>query len=532
MMLLADCKIADLVLEHVSRYLNEPEHSFSDIKEYLVNNKSLSFIYSQLNDTLLEIKTETESHVKKALEDDFYKKQINADEQQKSSEEAEQLIDKQKYSSLTRKLDSLITSKNAHESTRAMNIHSLNSLLFNSIPQQGVPKKDEKNREQKKIKQLQEFISTDEKKIFSIINSIDIYQKKLHQLDVKIKQRDAHEHGREQRKQARIGYQSSGQGLESTLSQRSSKHLGQCLEEQQRLIEQKCADLIHEATRYVYPCFIEQLTGKLRELNLSLNEQEALSIILKLMRQHTQYEQNIIAIKDELKKTKQLIAAQTRKLQQHESQLSTLQINNPKLVNSNTILEQQNKEHSLRLEQFSQLSKRFLAPTFLLLAIAFLLSIPAILTIGGIIPLFLSPTLLYALVLVPPALCVTATIGTAITSLVCYVKAQSNKTALSTNSNTINANNKLMSGNEETIKVTRELSIPLLKAQINKDESRKEQLLQDLEQSKRMAKQTQQQVQAIEPQTTNSIFSTGIKADELVTEQAVSTLINEAPALT
>lgn len=531
-MLLADCNLTDLVLEHINRYLNEPDHSFSDIKECLVTNSSLSFIHAQLNDALLETKIKTEEQVKKALEDDFYNKQIKADQQQKNHDDSEQLIDKQKHRTLTRKLDSLITLKSTHESTRAINIHSLNSLLFNSISLPDAPKKDEKNRDQKKIRILQDLVNTDEKKILSIINSITIHQKKVYQLNAKIQQRDDNERDRMQREQARIGHKSSGQGLESTLSQSSSMHLGQFFREQQRLIDLKYVDLIHEANLHVYPCFIEQITRKLGDLNLSLNEQEALRIILKLMRQHAQHKQNIISIRDELKRTKQLIATQTRKLLHHESQLSSLQSNNPELMSSNNILEQQNKEHSELLDQYTQLSKRYMAPTCLLLAIAFLCSIPAILTIGGIIPLFLSPILGYALVLAPPALCIAATIASAITSLVYYVKAQSNKTALSTNTNTINANNKLMSVNEETIKVTRELSIPLLKGQMNKDESRKEQLIQDLEQSKRMAKQTHHQAQGIEPQTTSSIFSTHIKSDELATEQTAHNVMNEAQTLT
>ncbi len=506
-MFLANCNIEELVTEHIKQFLADEELSFSGLKDLILSKTPIPWIHSSVASTLFKSRDSDKTEVKKNLEQQAYKAQLAEDKTQKEQDDAEALKDKKLKEILTRELNHIPT-QISEQQTELRLLHYKLERLFESQPKVDViqhpdsPLKRTKSSSSHSasIERLQRSINEREIKIQSLFEQEINNKIKLNEIEKRASVRSQHHTKRVKRAQARIGYNSTGEDILSTLSGKNQSILLRSIQKQHHALEKKCSDLIQEADQINYPLFLEELQRFLNKKNRNLSSQEieALKSVIKFIKQHLEFEHEAINTQSSLHIKKQSISSQIVKLRELQNKLKTLKNNNPHLTAVNEELISRNLELSAMKEHHANLRHRLGTPALLLFGLTFLFSIPLILTISGVIPFFIAPALLYILVSAPPTILLLSTIGVGIAAIVFSFKMHSNESAIKSNLQAIETNSNQMSRNSQNLKSLETLTIPTLDMQIKKDENLRDQLMLSLQKLQRQAAQAFQKAKEVE----------------------------------
>ncbi|KGP63609.1 kinectin 1 [Legionella norrlandica] len=516
-MFLANCDIEKLVTEHINQFLLNEELAFSDLKRYILSKAPIPWIHSSVMASLIKSRDADKIEVKKNLEQQSYKTQLAEDKKQTEEEDAEALKDKKLKENLTRELNHIPTQISEHQTELRLLHNKLERLLENPMKADVIPhdptikKTQLSSNHSATIDRLQKSIIEHEIKIKSLLEQENNHHIKLHEIEERAKKRLQNRTKRTKRAQARIGFDSTGEDVLSTLSGKNQSLLSKSIQKQYSALEKKCAELIQEADQINYPLLLENLQKFLnkKKHNLSPQEVDALKSVLKLMKQHFEFERDAINTQSSLHIKKQSISSQRIKLQELQNRLKSLKGKNPNLTSANEELALRNQELSAARAHNNNLRQRFRTPALLLFGLTLLFSIPLILTTSGVIPFFITPVLLYVLVSIPSMLLFLSTLGIGIAAIVFRFKMHSNESAIKSNLQTIEMNSQQMRQNSQNLKSLETLTIPSLEAQIKKDENLRDQLTLSLQKSQLQAEQALQKAKEIEPPSyTSSPFLT------------------------
>ncbi|HAT7769511.1 TPA: kinectin 1 [Legionella pneumophila] len=506
-MFLANCNIEELVTEHIKQFLADEELSFSGLKDLILSKAPIPWIHSSVTATLLKSRDSDKTEVKKNLEQQAYKAQLAEDKIQKEQDDAEALKDKKLKEILTRELNHIPT-QISEQQTELRLLHYKLERLFESQakvdviqhPDSPLKKTKSSSSHSASIERLQRSINEREIKIQSLFEQEINNKIKLNEIEKRASVRSQHHTKRVKRAQARIGYNSTGEDILSTLSGKNQSILLRSIQKQHHALEKKCSDLIQEADQINYPLFLEELQRFLNKKNRNLSSQEieALKSVIKFIKQHLEFEHEAINTQSSLHIKKQSISSQIVKLRELQNKLKTLKNNNPHLTAVNEELISRNLELSAMKEHHANLRHRLGTPALLLFGLTFLFSIPLILTISGVIPFFIAPALLYILVSAPPTILLLSTIGVGIAAIVFSFKMHSNESAIKSNLQAIETNSNQMSRNSQNLKSLETLTIPTLDMQIKKDENLRDQLMLSLQKLQRQAAQAFQKAKEVE----------------------------------
>ncbi|HHL3491744.1 TPA: Dot/Icm T4SS effector LegC3/PpeA [Legionella pneumophila] len=506
-MFLANCNIEEVVTEHIKQFLADEELSFSGLKDLILSKAPIPWIHSSVTATLLKSRNSDKTEVKKNLEQQAYKAQLAEDKIQKEQDDAEALKDKKLKEILTRELNHIPT-QISEQQTELRLLHYKLERLFESQakvdviqhPDSPLKKIKSSSSDSASIERLQRSINEREIKIQSLFEQEINNKIKLNEIEKRTNIRSQHHTKRVKRAQARIGYNSTGEDVLSTLSGKNQSLLLRSIQKQHHALEKKCSDLIQEADQINYPLFVEELQKFLNKKNRNLSSQEieALKSIIKFIKQHLEFEHEAINTQSSLHIKKQSISSQIVKLRELQNKLKTLKNNNPHLTAVNEELISRNLELSAMKEHHANLRHRLGTPALLLFGLTFLFSIPLILTISGVIPFFIAPALLYILVSAPPTILLLSTIGVGIAAIVFSFKMHSNESAIKSNLQAIETNSNQMSRNSQNLKSLETLTIPTLDMQIKKDENLRDQLMLSLQKLQRQAAQAFQKAKEVE----------------------------------
>ncbi|HAT1595207.1 TPA: kinectin 1 [Legionella pneumophila] len=506
-MFLANCNIEEVVTEHIKQFLADEELSFSGLKDLILSKAPIPWIHSSVTATLLKSRNSDKTEVKKNLEQQAYKAQLAEDKIQKEQDDAEALKDKKLKEVLTRELNHIPT-QISEQQTELRLLHYKLERLFESQakvdviqhPDSPLKKIKSSSSDSASIERLQRSINEREIKIQSLFEQEINNKIKLNEIEKRTNIRSQHHTKRVKRAQARIGYNSTGEDVLSTLSGKNQSLLLRSIQKQHHALEKKCSDLIQEADQINYPLFVEELQKFLNKKNRNLSSQEieALKSIIKFIKQHLEFEHEAINTQSSLHIKKQSISSQIVKLRELQNKLKTLKNNNPHLTAVNEELISRNLELSAMKEHHANLRHRLGTPALLLFGLTFLFSIPLILTISGVIPFFIAPALLYILVSAPPTILLLSTIGVGIAAIVFSFKMHSNESAIKSNLQAIETNSNQMSRNSQNLKSLETLTIPTLDMQIKKDENLRDQLILSLQKLQRQAAQAFQKAKEVE----------------------------------
>lgn len=504
---MANCNIEELVTEHIIQFLADEELSFAGLKDLILSKAPIPWIHSSVTAALLKSRDSDKTEVKKNLEQQSYKAQMAEDKIQKEQDEAEALKDKKLKETLTRELNHIPT-QISEQQTELRLLHYKLERLFESQtkvdviqhPDSSMKKIKPSSTHSASIERLQRSINEREIKIQSLFEQEVNNKIKLNEIEKRASIRSQHHTKRVKRAQARIGYNSTGEDILSTLSGKNQSILLRSIQKQHHALEKKCSDLIQEADQINYPLFLEELQKHLnkKKHNLSSQEVDGLKSVIKYIKQHLEFEHEAINTQSSLHIKKQSISSQIVKLRELQSKLKTLKNNNPHLTAANEELVSRNLELTAMKEHHANLRHRLGTPALLLFGLTFLFSIPLILTISGVIPFFIAPALLYILVSAPPTILLLSTLGVGIAAIVFSFKMHSNESAIKSNLQTMETNSNQMNRNSQNLKSLEALTIPTLDMQIKKDENLRDQLMLSLQKQQRQAAQAFQKAKEVE----------------------------------
>lgn len=505
-MLLVDEKIQGIVSEQVSKYLSGADFSFSTLKALILSKAPIPQVHSGIVTTLNKAKQSSRVNVEKALKTQAHKNQLAEDKKQEKTDLAEEDKDNDQKRSLRRELKQIPTKMNNYE-TECRSLERKLRRLMEKASQIDIKKAGKINLNNSSdqytaaIDRTRNSLVDYEAKIHTLLVRQNTIQSELSDLETRAQARKERQQKREKRADARTGYLSTGEGIEDTLSNRNKATLSKNIRDQHFALEKKYSDLIQDSELINFPFFLEELQKHLSKpkSNLSAPETEALNSLLKLMLQHLEFERQTINTQDSLNKKKQFISSETVKLHNLNNQLKSLERNSPNTNKENQKLKEQNNTLTKSRERNIHLRQRMSTPALLLLVLSCVLSIPLILTLSGVIPFFIAPALVYALVIAPPALSLLATIALGITAIVYTYKANSDDSAIKSNQQSIETNISKMDRNVQNLKTLKNITIPNLEAQIKKDESARDNLIDSLKNSQDQAAQTLIRAKTIEP---------------------------------
>jgi hypothetical protein len=507
-MFLANCNIQEFVTKQVKLFLQNEELSYSEIKAFILSKAPIPKIQSAIISEFNKSKESDSKSVKKKLEEQAYKTQLQEDKKQKEKDKVEEEKDINQKDHLKRTLRNIPSELSELESE----LHQLNSKLMRLIESQ-IQVEVTQNPSRKKnalstnstanasIERVRRSMSEHEAKIQLLIEKDMNSRKQLKELETRAKNRLDRADRREKREQARVGYSTTGEEVLETLSSKNQSLLNQSIKKQEEALGLKCSNLVQEAEHLNYPIFIDELEHHLNDspAQLSAQETRALLASLKLMRKHIEFEHEYVNALSSINRKKQTISSLKNKQFELNGKLKGLRNNNPKLISSNEDLKSKNLTLKAAFESNSAWRQKLTTPSLLLAGLTLIFVIPMILTFGGAIPFFISPALLYALVITPPASLLLATLITGIATIVFIIKANSNESALKANLQMIESNTSQMVRNSQNLKSIETSSLPNLESQIKREESLREQLLNSLNKSKSQAEQALKQAREIEP---------------------------------
>lgn len=507
-MLLSNLNIQDLVTEHLLNYITQHDFSFQELKQNIINKAPISQVQSKIITILSDYKKQDLAEVQKNIEQQAYKTQLIDDEKEKEYETKKNLNAHQEKATLNQELNDIPKQIREHED-QCIHLLSKINQLRKEIPIETVhqhhtssnisPHLVSQNDSIPIINPLEKKLLDHELKINTLTQRLLIINSKLQDINRKIKKYTTHQIERQFREQARIGYNTTGEGIFDTLSVKNKEHLRKNTQTQNSAMEKKLAVLIKDSEQINYPIYFDQLLNQLPKLNLPGQETDALRHLFKFMDHHFNYEHQAVSIGEKLKIKRSSISSKLAKLYQSYQQLNILKQSCPNLTNTNEQLTDYNKELKPTKEKNTLLSQRLGNATLILLATTFLLFIPLILVYGGVIPLFLTPALVFTLFSVPPAIALLATLSLGIAAIVFYYKAHSLDSLINANTQTISDNTNQIIRNSLELDALEKQTIPLDEKQIKKDELIRDTLNEEFIYNKKLAEQYLNQAKTIEP---------------------------------
>ncbi len=518
---LADYNVQEFVTEQVNVYLQDNKFTFSELKTLILSKSLISELHSQMVVILTQAKQQDQAEVKKKLETQANKKQLEEDKRQIKEEHAAALKDEESKEHLNAELKDNSSQLNANENelfqlkiqlarlieteSRQGQVHQYEQAHQHGHEHQREhshhlkPSLTTQDESKAAIAQVNRDIEQCNFKIRALlIQKIDI-QKSIGDIETRAKKRLVLQLERNSREQARIGYETTKGGLRDALSTENWTQLSTNIQKQHRALEIKCAELIKAIEEINYMLFLTQLPRHLEHFSLQLTEIDALKTILKLIKQNIQHEQEAKDTSDSLNKQKALIAEHYGKLRGFKAKITALHQDNPSLTANNERLIQRNSELVTSLEQNTNSRQSYATPTLLLFALTFLLTIPLILLLSGVIPFFAAPVLVFTLFITPPAALFIGTLITGISSAVYACKACTDQNEMDTNQQIIENNKSQMNRNTQELRTLQTTTIPELEMHIKSEELIRDRLVEPLARAELLSQQTLVQAQKIEP---------------------------------
>jgi hypothetical protein len=515
-MILAHCNIKQLVTEQLNNYLLNAEYNFLELKSLILSKNSIGKVQSDLIIILSEYKKADQIEIQTILENQAYQNQSIEDDRQAKQDQLEDQKDIALRERISLELNQNQVKLRECETKEMHLLEELNQQPISpynpagNTPLVSIPINAPVTYYESPLPQLPSLTNNQIENQFNNLihrNRLQIYKlnkeqqsihKTLHEIDLRAEKRKQHNAIRDSRAELRKNHPNLKEEIRNTLSSVSQKRLEQNIKIEHRALEKKCVDLIQEAEDIHFSLLLEQLKNKLCTIKLPPSETEALKNILKFMTLHLQYETTYCITQKNLNTKEQNINEQRLKLEKLKSHLNLLQGQNPLLTTAKQNLLTQKRQLTTLYSTHTRLHQRLNSSTPLLWALSFLFLIPLILTLSAIIPFFIAPTLLYALVSIPPALLFLTAVGISIANRVYMFKANSDNAALKKNALSIETNSRKMGRTLNNIHLI-QTTIPNLELQIQKDEHTKDQLVQSLKQHHLLAQQSLKQAQEIEP---------------------------------
>lgn len=523
-MLLTNYNIQDVVMEQMNLYLSQQELSFTELKNKIISKAPLPKTHSAIITKLGKSRDADINKVQKALEMQAYKNQIAEDEKQRKLDALEESKDDDDKRHYKRDLDHIPTKIKEYETECQILQNKLHRQLTTpptvEVSQHrqfkkkaSSPELDQYNRV---VSRLRNSISEYQTKIEALYDEKNSLQQKLTDIQKRTLRREDRKTGRSIRERARIGYKNSGEGIQDCLSTKNRASLNKSIQDQRTAITTKYTELIQEAEQINFSTFLDALPKHLASHSkLSTPESEALQSILNVMTKHLDHLKDISSTQYSLSSKKQSISSHTVKLAAFKSQLKSLQENNPDLTSNNEALTARNSSLNILLANHKSWQQKLTMPILLLAAMTFIFCIPLILTISGVIPLFISAPLLYTLVSAPTALLFAGTLATGIAAVVYMFKARSNDSEIKKNQDIINTNINQMKKNNTNLHTLEKFTIPNMETQIRKDEAIRKALEASLKESQSLAEETLAKARHVEPVSSTGSTFFGSKAKDI-----------------
>lgn len=488
-MLLTKLDIQGTLSQKTDDYLTTTEFTFSTLKNHLLNKAPIPQIHSTMVFLITQAQDADKVEVQSTLEKSAYNEELAVDEQAEQREKSEASKDEESKARMTRELTHIPTEIESFESECAE--------LRLKLARLESGKRHHPSENTATIERLIATITVKEFKIQKLHQKKRSTQNELQKIESRAEVRIQNHVQRYKREQARITYKTSGTGLLETLSKQNRSLLLHSIQRQHDELEKKCAHLIAQAEEINYSFFLEQLTLHVQKMKLPPHDLLALNHVLKYIKQHLNYEKEIAATQNGLNKKRAVIKSHLERLQKLQAQLETLQASTPHLTTQNETLATQNKQLThLQLEN-SNYSRELSTPALLLFAITLMSTIPLILKLSGVITV--SIPLLTSLLVVMPVLLLATTVCLTVASLIYHFKANSNEALIKKHMLTIEDNKRQMEKNSKNHHNLQTLTIPNLEAQIKKEETDRDNLLNSLKQSQDLSQQSFRNALAIEP---------------------------------
>lgn len=323
----------------------------------------------------------------------------------------------------------------------------------------------------------------------------------LTQIDRRMEEYASRRNERELRLQARLDLANhvAGSSVNKTLSPKQQLDLNAKIRLHYDNFDLQCAELIANAEKINYSIFINQLEDHLKKTSLTDQEKRALNQSLTLIKQHLAYENEAEIIQRSLNEVQTTLSNDRKKLGLSNSKLNKLKQTNPHLARINEELAAQNIEQQALCIENKLTRDKLTTPTLIAVGTTVLASIPLALTLAGVIPFFIAPTLLFTLVSLPPALLLVTTLGLGIAAITYAVKASLNENTIENNQNTIDQNRSQMVDNISATEQLERATIPELTRAIARGELEQHNLEQSLQQKQMQAEQALQQAKEVTP---------------------------------
>jgi hypothetical protein len=367
------------------------------------------------------------------------------------------------------------------------------------------------------------FLRSDIATLNSRIRQIN---RELNQIEEQQQQRRENRKQRDERMQARVdlAQQKLGSSINSTLSSQNQLDLQKKIRDAHGSIDWQYNALVRGAQLVNYPLFTQQLAANLNLLKSSPEEIKALHQVLELMKQHETHTKAANDFNTQLtgviKKDNDLNAT----LKAHIARVETLKNSNPSLKRQNEDLTAKNTDLDEDEQKNIKARDKLISPIKMLLAAAVVTSIPLILTLAGVLPLALSPVLLYSLLSTVPILSLATGLGLGITALVYYSKGAAAHKSIEDNKNTIQYNMTRMENNQQELLKLQNSDIPSCNKAIDDNITIKTQTVLNLQQAQFLAQQTKQQANDIAPAKSSTPYSAPLNS-----EKNVYTFFNPRP---
>lgn len=499
-MTLSNCNIQDLVTTQIKDFLLNNQLSFHELKALITEKKPIPDVQDTTVKILLKMKTDDLTQVKTTLENQAYSVQKAEDAHEKKLIEAEASSDKEIAKRLTREythIPILIASHN-QECTLLRNqladlIQSLPAVVITHSHQDKLNSSQPAHNKKTRIEHLQKSITQFENKIKNLSNK----HQHIHSQLTKIKERTQARLGKKEsidaREEAYATYLVSGIGFMGSLSKKNQIRLANRIKDQQHALESKCIALIEDAQAINFAFFIGLLPNHWSNLSINHKEGEAVRMMVKLMKHHLHFEQQIATTQESLDRNRVSLTTRLMKLSALNDTLDSLTIDKSLLAENNKRLLLENKAcHQAHLHH-RNLKNQLGLSTLITLGNTFIFSIPLFLAHYGSLPFIISPLLLSAL----PGLLLLATIAVSIAALVYGFKAKADFTSIQWNLATIHSNNNHVKKNQLSIEQLQTRTIPKLERHMREVEITRSQLIDVLEESKVQAEQSIKQAKGI-----------------------------------
>lgn len=497
------------VKQHVSQvckdFLMADTIPFSDLKKYILTYESVAPVHILVSDYLKQAKTADQQEIKAQLELRAYEEQIIEDENAKKQDSDAQAIDLQSQTENIGQRDFKVMELARYEM-------ELNALLLQTQPQPSVHVTHHHGYQQPEVVVTpqvpvvdnsrlvrEERVRTLQQQINSVRNYISQIDQTLVRINTRNKEREYRRAQREVRLQARIDYLNQNKEISFTLSEDCKSKLVNELQKEYQQLEDQCSALIRKAKEINYSSFVAQVSSYLGKNTRPLQEIEALRKIIQLMEQHLSRTNQVHYLQASLNKVNNTILDNEALVKKINQRVAEFKKENPILSQKNERLKEEIKLLEDESKEKVTARKRTVLPGLICSALGLITSIPLILTLAGVIPVFIAPTILFSLFAIPPALLLVAALGAGIIALNLTMKNNALLSKIDSNDTSIWRNKQRIQSNEQAINFADKDALTSLERKIKDDGQIKEELTQSLQEAKSASEQALKQADNTEP---------------------------------